>query len=425
MSEREQLLAIFGAALAAVHGGDSVERALRERDPAGDCISLLAAGKAACAMAAGARAVLGERVREGLAVTKSGHGFPVPGVEVREASHPLPDARGVAAAGAALAWARRGPASRTLLVLLSGGASALWVAPAQGVSLEDKRIVTDGLLRAGVPIGALNAVRKHLSRIKGGGLARAARAARVVSLLISDVPGDAVDAIGSGPTAPDPTTYADALDVIAGAVGLDAVPRAVRHHLEAGAAGERAETPKPGDPLFERCECALVATLDHALEAASRAGAALGLRVVEAGAVLQGEARDWGPRLAERARALRGDLPALLVAGGEPVVHVRGEGRGGRAQELALAFALAAEGEGGLSALFAGTDGSDGPTDAAGGIVDGTTAARARERGLDPRAHLDRNDSHPVLAATGDLLVTGPTHTNVTDLALIRVAPGR
>lgn len=423
MRHRSELCEIFRAALDAVHGGRAVERALRGESPRPP-VFVLGAGKAACAMASGVCDVLGERVREGLVVGADGALESVPGIEVRAAGHPLPDARGVAAAEAALAFARRTPSDATLLVLISGGASALWPAPVSGVTLDAKRSLTDLLLRSGVPIRDLNAVRKHLSRIKGGGLARVCGAGRVLTLLVSDVSGDAVDAIGSGPTAPDPTRYADAERVLRDAVGLDAVPRAVREHISAGVAGRVPETPKPGNRCFDAVEHRVVATLADALAAAASAGSARGLAVHALGEALRGEARELAPGLGAQARELRSAPPALLVAGGEPVVHVRGAGRGGRAQELALAFALEIDGEEGLSALFAGTDGSDGPTDAAGAVVDGTTAARARALGLEPRDHLDRNDAYPLLRATGDLLLTGPTHTNVTDLALIRAGAG-
>ncbi len=420
MTARTELVEIFRAAIDAVHAGHAVERALRGmtlRDP----VFLLGAGKAACAMAAGARHVLGNRIDSGLVVTADGCDEAVPGIEVRVAAHPLPDARGLAAAEEALAFARRTPLDATLLLVISGGASALWPAPVAGISLDAKRRVTDLLLRSGVPIADLNAIRKHLSRIKGGGLARARAAGPVLSLLVSDVSGDGVDAIGSGPTAPDPTLYSDALEVLRDAVGLEAVPPEVREHIEAGVAGRVPETPKVGDRCFDAVEHHVVARLAVALGAAVDAGRARGL-AVRLGERLQGEARELAPGLATRARSLRGFAPALLVAGGEPTVHVHGSGRGGRAQELALAFAIEIDGEDGIAALFAGSDGCDGPTDAAGAVVDGTTAARARALGLDPRDHLERNDSYPLLLATGDLLVTGPTHTNVTDLALVRTA---
>jgi glycerate-2-kinase len=414
VSAPEILGEIYREALAAVHAGRAVERALAGWDA--DRVELLAVGKAACAMAAGARAALGPRLRGGLAVTKPAHGFPVAGVEVREAGHPLPDARGAAAAEQALA--RAAASKDPLLVLVSGGASALWPAPVAGVSLEDKRATTELLLRSGADIAALNAVRKHLSRIKGGGLARAAAGRRVLALLVSDVAGDAPDAIGSGPTAPDPTTYADALRALRRADLLERVPRSVRGHLEAGAAGRSDETPKPGDEIFARVEHRIVARLADALRAASAAARARGFEVRDLGRALDGDVAEVARSLARHVRAA-GSRRVILVAGGEPTLVVRGGGVGGRAQHLALALALELEGERGWTALCAGSDGTDGITSAAGAAVDAGTLARARASGLDPADHLARRDTHPLLRAIGALVETGPTHTNVNDLALV------
>jgi glycerate 2-kinase len=420
VSGRALLLEVYRAALDRVHGGRAVERALAADDPGPGPFFALGAGKASCAMAAGARAALGERLRGGEVVTKPGHAFAVPGIVAHEASHPLPDARSVAAGERALARMAALDRALTPLVLLSGGASALWLAPAEGISLEAKRAVTEDLLRAGADIGALNCVRKHLSRIKGGGLARAGGGRRMLALAVSDVPGDEPHWIGSGPVSADPTSFADALGAIARA-GVRAPP-AVRARLEAGAAGRLPETAKPGEPALAGVDFRIVATLDDALAAAEASARRRGLRVRPLSRRLGGEARECACALAREARGCAGD--ALLLTGGEPVVHVRGSGVGGRAQEAALAFALEIDGLVGVSALFAGTDGSDGPTEAAGACVDGSTVARARELGLDPRAALDRNDSHALLAAVDALVVTGPTQTNVTDLALILVSAG-
>ncbi len=420
MSERETLLGIYRAALEAVRGSTVVERSLRAEPLPEGPVTVLGVGKAACAMAEGATAALGSRIRGGLVVTKEGHGRPVSGLEVREAAHPVPDARSVRAASEALEIAEGLGSDDLLLVLISGGASSLWTSPVEGVGLEDKQSVTELLLRAGVDIAGLNAVRKHLSRIKGGRLAVRACPARVITLAVSDVRGDRIDTIGSGPTATDPSTFFEALSVLRGASLVDAAPKAVRLYFEEGAAGERPETPKPGDPVFGRVQHRTVATLDDALRTAAREAERRGLRVWSRGACLYGEAREEGEGLARLVPSAREGGVDLLVAGGEPIVRVRGSGRGGRAQECALAFALAVPGEP-VAALFAGTDGTDGPTDAAGALVDGETFSRARRRGLVPHAHLDNNDAYPLLEATGDLIRTGPTDTNVNDLALVRI----
>ncbi len=413
---------MHAAALDAVHAGRAVEKALRSWDPPVR-LSVLGAGKAACAMAQAALTALGSRVSGGSIVTKTGHALPLRLLEVFEAAHPIPDARSVEAAEYALGHARSLGASDALLVLISGGASALWCAPVEGVTLIAKQQLTRELLNAGADIAEINAVRKHLSRIKGGGLRVAARPALVQTLAVSDVAGDQPDRIGSGPTVPDPTTFADALSVLR-TRGLEkAVPPAVRRHLERGAAGQCQETWKPDAELENGDDFQVVASLADALEAARVGAEARGQRVRMLGPILYGEAAELGRSLAAEARHARETGGGFLVAGGEPTVVVRGPGRGGRCQELALAFAMELQGAEGISALFAGTDGSDGPTDVAGAFADTSTVKRATANGLDPGAHLARNDSYPLLLATGDLHVTGPTQTNVTDLALIHIAP--
>jgi len=420
---RAGLVAVHRAALDAVHAGHALARALEAADPGPGPFVLLAAGKAACAMAEAARTTLGARVVRGAVTTKDGHAREIAGgFEVREASHPLPDARSEAAGRGALAVARTLSGSEELLVLISGGASSLWCAPAPGLALAEKRAATASLLRASIAIGELNAVRKHLSSLKGGGLLRAAAGRRVRLYAISDVPGDALADIGSGPASADPTRFRDALAVLRAQRGLEAeLAPAVCARLARGAAGELEETLKPGDPLAARCDGQVVASLDAALAAAVRAGEAQGLRVRSLGRALDADVIALAPRLAAQVRRARADGIGLLVAGGEPTVTVRGAGRGGRAQELALRLALALAGEPGWIALCAGTDGSDGPTDAAGAFADPALIMRARVHGLDLAAHLARSDVHPLLEATGDLLRTGPTETNVADLLLVRM----
>jgi glycerate 2-kinase len=388
-------------------------------------IWLVGAGKAAAGMALGARDVLGDRIAGGTITTRDGYGSAVPGIAVWEAAHPVPDTRGLAGAADALAVARAAGARDLAVCLLSGGASALWPCPPAGVSLSDLKALTAALLRAGAAIGEMNAVRKHLSRIAGGWLARAAHPARVLTLAVSDVVGSPLEVIGSGPTVPDPTAFEDALEVIRG-YEISA-PRGVMAYLQAGAAGEAPETPKPGDVAFARASAHVIAGNADALRGAAAEAERLGYRAEIVADDLEGEAREVAPaigRLAlERQRALSpGDAPLALLLGGETTVTVRGRGSGGRNQELALALAMELEGGDGIVAAALGTDGTDGTTDAAGAIVDGGTVARAAEQGLDAREHLDANDSHPLLRATGDLLVTGPTGTNVCDVVLVLVA---
>lgn len=406
MSPRDELVAIFRAALDAAHAGRAVERALASLEPRE--WHVIAVGKAAVPMASAAAARLGPALRGGLVVTREGHGDPLPGLELLHAGHPVPDARSVAAGEAVLARATALGADDALLFLLSGGASALLAAPAPGVTLEDLQRVTQALLERDVDIAAINTVRRQLSRIKGGGLARAAAPARVVTLAVSDVAGDRPEAIGSGPTVPDPTTRADALEVLRRAGLEDAVPAGVRAHL--------ASPEEPAEPGVEPGEYRVVAALRDAIAGAADDAERRGLRTRVLGRVLDVPVEEAARRLAAELEQARGEGVDLLVAGGEPTVEVRGPGVGGRAQQLGLGLACLAHGP--HCTLVAGTDGSDGPTDAAGAIVDSGTCTRGAG---DPRAALARNDAYPFLASADALLVTGPTGTNVNDLALVRV----
>lgn len=437
---RADARAIFDAGVAAVEPGRAVRAHLAVEGgllragaetlplPRGPLL-VVGMGKAAVPMAAAVEAVLGDRVADGLVITKTGHGGALGRVRVAEAGHPVPDARGEAAAGALAALAASAGADDLVICLVSGGGSALAPAPVEGVTLAEKGEVTRLLLASGATIAEMNCVRKHLSRLKGGGLARLAAPAPVLALVLSDVVGDPLDVIASGPTVADPTTYADALAVLDARGLRDRVPPAVARHLARGAAGALPETPKPGDREVERAVNVLVATNAAAVAAASARARALGYATEVLSSSVVGEAREVGAARAALARAVRdgrGPLraPACLLSGGEPTVTLRGAGKGGRNQELALAAAIALEGVDGAVLLSAGTDGTDGPTDAAGAVVDGTTAARARAAGLDPARHLDANDAYPLLDAVGDLVRTGPTRTNVMDLHVLLVAAG-
>jgi hydroxypyruvate reductase len=394
-------------------------------------IVLAAVGKAAVPMASAAEDVLGDRLAEAIVVTAEGAPGPSPAgaaarVRFRTASHPVPDARGLAAAAEVESLARGLGREDLLLVLLSGGASALLPSPAEGVTLEDKARTTSLLLRAGSTIHELNAVRKHLSRLKGGGLARAAAPARVVALVLSDVVGDDLSTIASGPTVPDPTTFADAVEALRRRGVLDDVPGPVRSRLLAGAEGRISETPKAGDPAFRRVATRIVGSNRLSVEAAAREARRRGLRPRVLTTRLEGEAR-------EVARVLVGVLrecveagrpaspPLCLLAGGETTVTVRGDGQGGRNQELAVAAAQALHGFP-VPAVVASlaTDGIDGASDAAGGIADDTSAARAEALGLAPAAaFLAASDTRNYLGPLGDLILTGPTGTNVVDVVAL------
>jgi hydroxypyruvate reductase len=387
---------------------------------------VLAAGKAAGSMAeVTERVYLQDRgfPRErlvGLAVARHGYGRPTSVIEMIEAGHPVPDAASVAAAGRTLALAEAATADDLVLVLMSGGASANWIAPATGVSFGDKQAVTRALLRSGAAIDEINCVRKHLSRIKGGRLARHAFPARVATLAISDVPGDDPAVIGSGPTVPDPSTLTDARAIVA-KYKLD-LPVSVTRALQDPAN----ESPKPGDPAFANTSFALAARPADALRAAEAAARDAGYDVISLGADVEGEAREVAAAHAKLARDLRAQgRRAAILSGGELTVTMRGQGQGGPNQEYALALAMAIEGVPAVVAIAGDTDGTDGggglASDPAGAFADGGTARRAKSLGLDPAAFLANNDSSGFFRKLGDLLEPGPTYTNVNDFRCILV----
>jgi hydroxypyruvate reductase len=425
MTDRRPLLrAIFDAAVAAAHP-DVVLSAHLRPVPKGRVICL-AAGKGAAAMAAAAeRHYLDELGLDparlvGIATTRHGHGVPTRRIRVVEAGHPVPDEAGLRGAEDTLRLAHDAGPDDLLLVLLSGGGSANWIAPVEGVSFAQKQQVNRALLRSGAPIGEVNTVRKHLSRIKGGRLARAGQRAEIVTLAISDVPHDDPSAIASGPTVPDPTTLADARALVA--KYKLAVDDAVRAALDNPAN----ESCKLGDVAFARAQLELIARPKASLDAAIKLAREAGHTIIDLGADLEGEARDVAAdhaRLALKARA-DGQRVAIL-SGGELTVTVRGNGHGGPNQEYALALAGLLRDTPGISALAADTDGADGgagsATDPAGAMIDHNTFAKMKSLGLDPQAYLDNNDATAFFTATGDLLLTGPTLTNVNDVRVILV----
>lgn len=416
MTARDHARSIWQAALAAGDVAPLVRAHLRV-DPHPRRVLVLGCGKASGAMASAAEEVLGDRIAEGFIVVKDGYTVPLRRVTLAEAGHPVPDERGLAASARLLELARGAGEDELVLFLVSGGGSALTPAPAPPITLAEKQQVTRLLLAAGATIGELNAVRKHLSLFKGGQLARAAWPATVLTLALSDVIGDPLDVIASGPTAPDPTTFATALEVLERRGVRAAAPESVIRRLEAGCRGEIEETPKPGDRVFEGVTNLVIGNNALITGAAVAAAERLGYRPHFLMRELQGEAREVARDLTERVRALT--PPACLIAGGETTVTVKGRGKGGRCQEFALAAALQLRPGDGLTVLAAGTDGTDGPTDAAGAIVDGETVGRGRAAGADPERALDDNDAHRFLRASGDLLVSGPTNTNLLDLYVL------
>ncbi|NLV73287.1 MAG: glycerate kinase, partial [Chloroflexi bacterium] len=370
--------------------------------------------------------LLGDRIDAGRLVVKDGHGLPLKKIRIHEAGHPLPDARGVAGTLQILNLLE-GAGERDLVIcLISGGGSALLSAPSEGIDLADKQAATKSLLACGATIHEINTIRKHLEGLKGGRLAALANGAQVLCLVLSDVVGNPLDMIASGPTVPDPSTYADALAILRRYNLLEGAAPVIRQVLARGAAGALPETLKPGDQVFARVHNQIIASNDLAAEAAAQVARGAGFNTLLLTTYLEGEAREVAKVLAALAKELvcRGQplaRPACLILGGETTVTLRGKGKGGRNQELALAAALALDGIEGVMLATLATDGGDGPTDAAGALIEGDTMARARALGLDGRAMLDENDSYYFFAALGDLMITGPTNTNVNDLALVCV----
>ena len=388
---------------------------------------VIGAGKAAAKMALAVEELLGERISGGIVIVKRGHTVPLRKLEIVEAGHPIPDQTGVNATETIVGLLRRTLKTDLILCLISGGASALLACPGAGLSLQDKQQTTQTLLNCGAKIHEINAIRKHISKVKGGRLAKLAYPATVVSLMLSDVIGDSVDIIGSGPTAPDSSTFSDCLSIIERYGVGEMIPGAVRRFLQKGAAGEAAETPKSADPIFDKVQNLIVGNNQSALSAAKERAGALGYHALVLSSSVEGEAKTVAIDHAAMAKDIlagRGRVhrPACIISGGETTVTIEGDGLGGRNQEFALAVAVEIDGVEGVVALSGGTDGTDGLTEAAGAIVDGTTLQRAREEGLDARDYLRRNDSYSLLRTVGDLLVTGPTLTNVMDLQLVLVA---
>jgi len=424
---RRHALSIFRASLAAADPRQAVTRALRDLDTGSfSRIIVVGAGKASAAMAQAAEKVLGRRITAGLINTKDGHFAPLRRIELNECSHPVPDQRGVDGARRIAALARDAGPSDLVLALISGGGSALLPLPAEPVTLAEKQDTTRLLLACGANIHELNAIRKHLSAIKGGQLARLAAPATVYALLLSDVIGDPLDVIGSGPAAPDPSTFQDAWSVIR-KYGLERkIPAAVRARLQEGFSGALPDTPKPGDPCFNSTRNVIVGSNRLAVDAAAAKAQALGYQSLVLSTTIEGETRDVAAMHAAIAResftsGRPAPPPLCLISGGETTVTLRGKGLGGRNHEFALAAALALEGIPGILAFSAGTDGTDGPTDAAGACADGATLLRAAALGLNASDSLARNDSYHFFQPLNDLIITGPTGTNVMDIRILLV----
>jgi hydroxypyruvate reductase len=429
---RKDAAAIFRAALKAAGPEEAVRRHLRAD---GDTliagkrryrlqdyrrVLVIGAGKAGAAMAKAVEGVLGRRIEGGLVNVKYGHVARLRRVELNESGHPVPDASGIRGAERIYGIASQASADDLVVCLISGGGSALMPLPAEGITLDQKQETTKLLLACGANIHEINAVRKHISRIKGGQLARAAAPAHVISLLLSDVIGDDLDVIGSGPTAPDASTFARAKEILEKYGIYDRVPAPVRERIERGLGGEVEDTPK----RLDNVQNLVVGSNLLAVDAAARAARELGYRTAVLSTFIEGETRDVArmhaailKEIARNGRPLR--PPACVITGGETTVTLRGEGKGGRNQEFVLAAAMDLAGMPGVTVLSGGTDGTDGPTGAAGAVADGQTIARAGRLGLNAQDFLSRNDSYNFFAPLEDLLMTGPTNTNVMDVRIL------
>ncbi len=435
---RDSALAIFHAALDAADPRAAIHRAVQRN---GDALCVpsrvydltrvrrvfvIGFGKASAAMAQAVEEICSDKIERGCVIVKYGHAaVQRTRIELIEAGHPLPDENSLRGTRQLLDVLRQTREDDLVLCLISGGGSALLELPVEDVSLDDLRATTDALLRSGATINEMSAIRKHLSQVKGGQLARRT-AAPIVSLILSDVLGSPLDTIASGPTAPDSTTFADAMKVIDSRGLREHLPASVVQHLAGGAGGQAAETPKSDDPIFSRVQNVIIADNTIACEAAANAARESGFNTLVHSTTVQGEAREVAKEFAAMAKEIVHsgkpvERPACVIAGGETTVTVRGDGKGGRSQEFALAAAIEIAGMEGVLVLCAGTDGTDGPTDAAGALADGTTVARADAKSLDAGAFLSRNDSYHLFQPLGDLIVTGPTNTNVNDLMMVLV----
>jgi len=434
-SRRQQAAEIFQAVLRSIDPYGLVQEhagriACLYRAENSQKLYLVSFGKAAFLMAKALTDAVGGTLSRGVLITKDGHVLEAglsKKMAIYEAAHPVPDIRGVLATEKIMALLQEANRETLVVCLVSGGGSALLVAPHEGIDLREKQEITQLLLKAGADIGEMNTVRKHLSRIKGGRLAELAYPARVVSLILSDVIGDPLDVIASGPTAPDETTFQDALAVLERYRMKDRVPAKILDILIRGALGEIRETPKANNPIFDKVENIIIGSNKEALQVAAREALLRGYSTVILSSELKGEAREVGKWLAGQAiEAYRESGQTVqrkicLIAGGETTVTVAGKGLGGRNTELALAFAREIKDMNGITLLSAGTDGTDGPTNAAGAIVDGGTLSRGEASGLDVEACMAENDSYHFLEKTHDLLITGPTGTNVMDLQIILI----
>jgi glycerate 2-kinase len=435
---RDDALAIFKAGIKAVNPVIAVRRHITRQDgilsiedkiydlKSYDRVYVVGAGKASAAMAQPLEEILGDRISGGAVNVKYGHDVPLKKIRVIEAGHPVPDEAGLKGAKHIIQLLQQTGDKDLVICLISGGGSALLPCPAQGLTLENIQRVTQHLLEVGATIHEINAVRKHISKLKGGQLARLVYPSTLISLILSDVIGDKLDSIASGPTAPDTTTFNDCLHVLDKYSIREKIPAAVLEHLESGAKGEIKETPKSDDPAFKKAHNVIIGNNIMAVKAAKEKAYELNYNSLIHSSFVEGEAKEAARLHTALAKEIlsKGSpvpRPACVISGGEPTVTVRGKGLGGRNQEFVLAAAIEIDGLEDVVILSGGTDGTDGPTDAAGALADGETVRRAKALGLDAGHYLRENDSYHFFKPLGDLLVTGPTYTNVMDLQLVLV----
>lgn len=442
--KRKELYSLFHAGVEAVNPYKLVLQAVRfdgNKLTINDCsynlshfkkVVVIGAGKATAPMAQAMECILGDVIDDGKIIVKYGHTARLKKIKMVEASHPVPDSSGVKGAEEIIRILKNADKESLVICLISGGASALLVSPAVGITLEDKKIATELLLKAGVAISELNTVRKHLSSIKGGRLAQIAYPAAIITLILSDVIGDRLDVIASGPTVPDPTTFQDSMAVIEKYGLRDRLPPKLLKLLRQGLNDKIKDTPKGDESFFKKTRTVVIGSIKNAIASATEQARSLGFDPDVVTSKLQGEARDAARYLAATAIEVQnsmrhGDKPRCLISGGETTVNVKGNGLGGRNQELAMAFAMEIEGIKGITMLSAGTDGTDGSTDAAGAIVDGNTIVLARELGIIPEIYLENNNSYnffkrfDFVSKRRHHLITGPTGTNVMDMQIIVV----
>jgi glycerate 2-kinase len=435
---RQDALSIFNSAIAAVHAEAAVKRCCRSTPhsfQAGNAsfdltryqnIYVIGAGKASAHMAKAMEDLMFDQIREGLIIVKYGHGVPVKKISLVEAGHPIPDENGRLAAEQILELVEKAGKNDLIICLISGGGSALLPLPVLPLTLSDKQQTIQTLLACGASIDEINALRKHMSLIKGGRLAQKAYPASLVTLIVSDVPGDRLDVIASGPTVADPSTFTECMEIIEKYELVDQLPANVLDHMQSGYLGKIEETPKPGDPSLRTTLNIIVGSNADALSAAKKTAESLGYHTLILSSMICGNTRDaalFHTAIAKEIRKSSHPLPppACILSGGETTVKITGNGLGGRNQEFALATAIEIKDQERMVVLCAGTDGTDGPTDAAGALVDTTTASHARASGLDPSSFLNQNDSYHFFEKTSGLIITGPTGTNVMDLRVVLV----